>query len=57
MLCECRKICNKHCPCVANNLNCTDMCSCRNCENMVEINTSDEEVNNEDEYGSDDEEN
>ena len=57
MLCEYRKICNKHCPCVANNLNCTDMCSCCNCENMVEINTSDEEVNNKDEYGSDDEEN
>ena len=56
MSCECKKRCSNDCPCVTNNLNCTDMCSCHACENSLEISVSDEELENEDGYASDDEE-
>ena len=56
MSCGCKKRCSNDYPCVTNNLNCTDMCSCHACENSLEISVSDEELENEDDYASDDEE-
>ena len=37
MKCQCRRVCdNRNCPCVANGLKCTQMCSLQNCTNQRE---------------------
>ena len=46
--CECKNQCNDRCQCVTNNLNCTDMCSCRDCNNSNTIDESDDETMNDD---------
>ena len=53
MSCECKKRCNDSCLCVANDLRCTDMCSCSNCGNSMEIDMSDEEIDDQYESGDD----
>ena len=52
MACECKKRCNETCLCVVNDLKCTDMCLCHNCENYEEIL---QEEGGEIEFDSDDE--
>ena len=37
MSCECKKKCDKNCLCASNDLKCTDMCSCNNCDNETPI--------------------
>ena len=53
MSCDCKKRCGGSCQCAVNDLRCTDMCSCNDCGNSMEIEMSDDEIDNE-EYDSDD---
>lgn len=53
---DCKRRCDNDYPCVSNNLNSADMCSCHDWENLVKIRMSDEAPDKEDEYGSNDEE-
>ena len=42
LACKCKRSCNSQsCPCVANGLKCTDICALSNCENQVEVGSSD----------------
>ena len=53
---ECKKQCNDRCPCVTNNINCTYMCSCRDCNNSITFDGSDNETMNDDDNDYHDEE-
>ena len=50
--CECKNQCNDRCQCVTNNFKCTDMLifrySCRDCNNSITIDESDDETMNDD---------
>ena len=51
---ESKSRCSDHCPCVTNNLKCTGMCSCRDWNNTVEIDSdmeSDDESDKSYEHG------
>ena len=38
MSCSCKKDCEKeHCSCASNGLPCTDMCKCKNCSNVIQV--------------------
>ena len=37
MSCECKKKCGETCACAINDLKCTDMCSCKTCDNTTPI--------------------
>ena len=52
MPCECKKKCDKTCLCASNDLKCTDMCSCNNCDNKATIDEmyDNESVDSLDEY-------
>ena len=54
--CECKNQCNDRCQLVTNNLSCTDMCSCRDCNNSITIDESDDETMNGDDDDCHDEE-
>ena len=54
--CECKNQCNDRCQCVTNNLNYTDMCSCRDCNNSITFDESDDEIINDDDDDYHDEE-
>lgn len=56
MSCECKKQCNSQCPCVMNNLSCTDMCSCNDCGNSAEISMSDDDDDDDNDYYTSEEE-
>ena len=51
MSCDSKKWCNNNSPCVSDDFNCTDMYSCKSCENLVETAMSDEELDQEDYCG------
>ena len=54
--CECKNQCTDRCQRVTNNLNCTDMCFCRDCNNSITIDESDGETRNDDDDDYHDEE-
>ena len=57
MSCDCKKKCNESCLCAVNNLKCTDMCSCKNCDNATTIEIYDGDDNESlDEYSDDSDE-
>ena len=55
MSCECKKKCDKTCVCAVNYLKCTDMCSCKNCDNttLIEGLYNDDDGDESDEYSDD----
>ena len=52
MACECKKNCGEACACAVNNLKCTDMCLCKNCDNTTPI--EDESSDESDHYSDSD---
>ena len=56
MSCDCKRKSENDCICLTNGLNCTDMCSCKDCRNTVIVESDDNETEYDTEDDDDDDE-